>query len=183
MTIIITNSNAIPRGQCSSTYYCHSQHQDEWLVVTCHNSRRLLVFITGTLTAEYYVNAVLQPVALPFQQDNACPLNTVVSRNCLEDTDSQMLCHDQPHGNCVRIYELHGMDFRKTPLGTYTPSCWDFWHIVLHMHYTLLKDVHLFMCKHLLFLVTFMLLAIPLQLLQSHICYELWFINVLWMCL
>ena len=70
-----------------------------------YDARSPLVFITGTLTAQCYVNEVLQSVALPvlnahsgalFQQDNARPQTAAVSRACLEDTGSILHVYSMP---------------------------------------------------------------------------------------
>ena len=155
------------------------QRQDERFVVTHHTSRRSgvmmwgailyiarspLVFITGTLTAECYINEVLPPVALPFlnahsgalfEQDNARLHTAAISRACFEDTDTMPWPAASPDlspitnvwdaigcttntppyhkncTNCVRVFKLHGMDYRRTPLGTMTTPCRDVWCVVL----------------------------------------------------
>lgn len=94
-------------------------HVPEDLVSWCgnlgailYNARSPVVFITGTLSAQHYINEALQPVDLPvlnahvcelFQQDNACPYTEELA------LQTQMLCHGQPHHPTYHQLKMCGM--------------------------------------------------------------------------
>ena len=84
-------------GQRTNTNYTIERHNARiggilvWGAIS-YDSRSPLIVIRGTLTAQRYVEEILQPHVLPFmlrsehaffQQDNARPHTTQVSHNCL----------------------------------------------------------------------------------------------------
>ena len=62
-----------------------------------YDAKSPLVFVERSLTAQHYVQEILQPVAVPFlnsqvqplfQQDNARPHTAAISRACLQGVDT-----------------------------------------------------------------------------------------------
>ena len=89
-------------GQRTNTNYTIERHTARiggilvWGAIS-YDSRSPLIVIRGTLTAQRYVEEILQPHVLPFmlrsehaffQQDNACPHTAQVSHNCLRAVDT-----------------------------------------------------------------------------------------------